>query len=102
MDSTAKPCKKTWPILAHLAVLIAAPFWVMICVFSFLLFANQADPPLTVYLVFALYWLGPIATLVMMLMLWHALIRGRGAFAQRLSWILIAVQLMAGVLLGIG
>jgi len=87
------------PILAHVALLIAAPFWFMITVFSFLLFTGDVGVQPASIALFVLYWAGPVLSIILLLALWHALYRQLYARAKILSWALIALQAVAFLIL---
>ena len=85
------------PALAHLIIIIAAPFWFMIMVFSFLLFSEGYRP--AQMLLFALYWAGPVISVILLLGLWHALYNQLLCRIKTLSFYLIGVQSIAIIIL---
>ena len=85
------------PTLAHLIVIIAAPFWFIIMMFSFLLF-SEGFKQLQMVL-FALYWAGPVISVMLLLGLWHALYNQLLRRIKVLSLCLIGVQSVVAIIL---
>ena len=95
--TSKSPASWVLPVLAHLVVIIAAPFWFMIMVFSFLLFTGGYTPMMM--LLFALYWTGPVISMILLFGLWHALYNQLSARVKTMSLSLIGLQLVAFIIL---
>ncbi|TQV74237.1 hypothetical protein FKG94_16660 [Exilibacterium tricleocarpae] len=88
---------KSWvlPAVAHLSLLLAAPFWLMVIVFSPLVFTGDVGVNPGSVLVFVIYLSGPVTSLALLVAIWYALYRQLPGRVKVLSWCLIAVQVGA-------
>ncbi|SNZ19390.1 hypothetical protein [Cohaesibacter gelatinilyticus] len=84
-------------IVAHLALVLATPYWIFVVVFAPLVMGGQVVPVMS-YLLLGLLYLGPVASLICLVVLWGAIWKGRKDIAHGAAWGLIFVQLGAGIL----
>lgn len=87
------------PVLAHLAVVISLPFWLLVVVFGPLVLAGYDGPtPFIAYAILAYYWLTPALCVPLLGWLWYALYHRQD---QRANQLALALLVLAGSILAV-
>ncbi len=92
---------KTWvaPLLAHIAVILASPYWALLLIFSPLAFTESIGGDPSSIIIFVLYISGPIVTIILLLCLWYALIQHIYTRIKVLSYSIILLQIIIFIFL---